>query len=104
MAFEKLYNAKEEMERVWKICKKYMEGLEHTKHPRHVENYSGSLEDLPKEVGKMQYDLVAEFIELFGDDIKRQADNDQANGKKQLARRLYSSAEKLYESKQQICS
>lgn len=69
------------------------------KHPKKIEGFEGSLEELAKAVGNMTYDQTASFIEKLADDIKRQADADFAKGRKKLAYELYATAEKLYEAK-----
>ena len=44
----------------------------------------------------MAYDQTASFIEKLADDLKRQADADNARGRIKLAKELYAAAEKMY--------
>ncbi|MDP3990390.1 MAG: hypothetical protein Q8Q01_04250 [archaeon] len=71
-----------------------------TRHPRYVEGFEGSLEQLANAVGNMTYDQTASFIEKLADDIKRQADADSARGRIKLASELYATAERLYKAKE----
>ena len=73
-----------------------------TKHPRHVEGFKGSLDELAKSIGNMTYDQTASFIEKLADDIKRQADADLSRGRKKLASELYKTANKLYQAKDRM--
>lgn len=72
------------------------------KHPTTVTGYNGSLDELAKAIGNMQYDKTAEFIEKLADDIKRQADADTQKGRAQLASRLYQTAEELYSARDKM--
>lgn len=72
------------------------------KHPRNVEGWKGSLEQLAQAVGNMTYDQTANFIKKLADDIKGQADADLARGRKKLASELYSTADKLYEARDEM--
>jgi len=72
------------------------------KHPRNVEGFEGSLEQLAKTVGDMAYDQTASFIEKLADDIKGQADNDKSKGRVKLASRLYAVAEQLYKARDEM--
>ena len=73
-----------------------------TRHPRQVEGFEGSLEQLAGSIGNMTYDETASFIEKLADDIKRQADADFARGRTQLASKLYATAENLYTAKENM--
>ena len=73
-----------------------------TKHPDRVIGFEGSLEDLAKSIGNMQYNKVEEFVTFLADDITRQANADRQKDRKQLAERLYKTAEKLYEVRDEI--
>ena len=73
-----------------------------TKHPRTVEGFEGSLDQLAKSVGNMTYDQTYSFIEKLADDIKKQADVDFAKGRKKLASELYETANKLYQARDRM--
>lgn len=73
-----------------------------TKHPRYVENFDGSLDELAKSVGNMTYDQTALFIEKLADDMKRQADADLSRGRNKLASELYATADKLYQARDRM--
>jgi molybdenum-dependent DNA-binding transcriptional regulator ModE len=73
-----------------------------SKHPRHVEGFEGSLDELAKSIGNMTYDQAALFIQKLADDIKRQADADLARGRKKLASELYATADELYQARDKM--
>ncbi|KKQ36035.1 MAG: hypothetical protein US50_C0001G0037 [Candidatus Nomurabacteria bacterium GW2011_GWB1_37_5] len=75
-----------------------------TKHPRHVEGYSGSLEDLAKAIGNMAYDQTSEFIGRLAGDIKSQAEKDLARGRTKLASKLNEAAFKLQQAQNSMHS
>lgn len=68
------------------------------KHPKYVEGYQGSLEELARAVGNMAYDQTASFIEKLADDLKRQADSDSEKGREQLASKVKAATEELYKA------
>lgn len=59
-----------------------------TKHPDHVENWSGSLQDLAVAIGKMRYDTQAEFIDLLAEEISKQSTSDWSASRRRLSARL----------------
>ena len=69
------------------------------KHPKTVEGFNGTLEELAKAVGKMEYGSVEEFLEYLRTDIQKQADNDAENNKVNLAQALWNAAIGLYQAK-----
>ena len=71
-------------------------------HPKHVEGFTGSLDELARSIGNMTYDQTATVIEKLADDITRQADADFLRGRHKLARELYATANKLYEAKEKM--
>jgi len=71
-------------------------------HPRHVEGFNGSLDQLAAAIGNMTYDKAAEFIEYLADDMKRQADADSARGRPKLAAELYATADELYQARDRM--
>lgn len=72
------------------------------KHPKHVEGFEGSLDELAKAIGNMNYDKTASFIEKLAADINRQADADLSRGRKKLASELYATANELYQAKNKM--
>jgi len=72
------------------------------KHPRNIEGFEGSLEQLAKSIGNMTYDQTVSFIEKLADDIKRQADADLTRGRKKLASELYATANELYQARDRM--
>jgi len=66
------------------------------KHPWSVEGFDGTLDELAEAVGNMRYDKARDFLEYLADDLKRQADEDKAKGRTDLADKLYKTAETLY--------
>lgn len=56
------------------------------KHPQTVGNFS--LDELAKNVGKMRYDKLAEFIGLLATDLQQQRAGDQQKGRTKLAAAL----------------
>ena len=101
-----LYQAKEEIENAWKICKPYMEEQirkkRKTKHLDYIEEYEGTLEDLAKDIGNITEGITAIFIGYLADDLRRQGDADTKRGYVQLVARLYDAAEILYKAKDEI--
>jgi hypothetical protein len=73
-----------------------------TKHPKNIEGFEGSLDELAKSVGNLAYDQTSSFIEKLADDIKRQANADLARGRKKLSSELYMAANKLYEARDKM--
>ena len=69
------------------------------KHPKTVEGFNGTLEELAKAVGKMEYGSVEEFLEYLRSDIQKQADNDAENDRVILAQALWNAAIGLYQAK-----
>jgi hypothetical protein len=72
------------------------------KHPRNIEGFEGSLDELAKSIGNMTYDQTSSFIEKLADDIKKQADVDLARGRKKLAFELYATANELYQARNRM--
>ena len=72
------------------------------KHPRHVEGFEGSLDELAKSIGSMTYDQTSSFIEKLAEDIRGQADADLSRGRKKLASELYATANKLYSARDKM--
>lgn len=64
-------------------------------HPKKVEGFNGTLEELAKNVGNMTYDQTARFIQLLAEDLERQAEEDLKKGRRKLANKLYGTAEGL---------
>jgi propanediol dehydratase small subunit len=71
-------------------------------HPKEIKKYEGSLDELAKDIGNLQYDIEASLLERLADDIKRQADADLAKGRTQLAEQLYKTAEELYKARDRM--
>jgi hypothetical protein len=69
------------------------------KHPKKINGFDGSLEDLAKSIGNLTYDQTAIFLEKLADNIKMQAENDLARGRVKLAKKLNDTAEKLYQAR-----
>ncbi|HYD03655.1 MAG TPA: hypothetical protein VEC16_05135 [Alphaproteobacteria bacterium] len=67
-------------------------------HPRYVEGFNGSLDDLAKAIGNMTYDQAASFLEKLSQDFKRQADGDFKLGRTQLSSLGYKIADKTLEA------
>lgn len=72
------------------------------KHPKTIEGYVGSIEDLAKSVGNLSYDQTSLFIKKLAEDIVRQADADMKKNKTKHATELYLVADKLYDAKDKI--
>jgi molybdenum-dependent DNA-binding transcriptional regulator ModE len=66
------------------------------KHPRCVEGYDGSLNQLAKSVGNMSYDKTAEFILELADKFLAQSEKDFKRGRTRLVSRLIETADALY--------
>ena len=61
------------------------------RHPRYVEGYLGRLEQLAVNIGNMQYDLVADFLQYLSEDLLRQAEGDKEKGRDKLYKALMES-------------
>jgi hypothetical protein len=72
------------------------------KHPDHVEKYDGTLDDLAKDIGRMRYDSVADFLEYLAKDLQAQADYDKSKERPQLSGTMYDIVDKLLEAKKQM--
>ena len=68
------------------------------KHPRNIENYDGTFEELAREVGQMTYDQVNAFLKELEKEFKRQAEADIKRSRPQLATELYKASYSLKES------
>jgi hypothetical protein len=73
-----------------------------SKHPKYIEGFNGSLEELVKAVGNMTYDQVAIFIEKLAENIEKQGEGDLTRGRKKLASATRAVSEKLYEAKDKM--
>ena len=74
------------------------------KHPTTVVGYTGSLEDLAKDIKNMRYDAFAEFLGYLAKQVKLEADQDLATGKTKLPLRLYAAQEHIYYAQEEIDS
>jgi hypothetical protein len=72
------------------------------KHPDHVEKYDGTLDDLAKDLGKMDYGSVAKFLEYLANDLQAQAEYDKSKGRPQLSGTMYDIVDKLLEAKKKM--
>ena len=69
------------------------------RHPTEVNGQN--VGDAVKDVGKLRYDKLAEFLDLLAKELARQAENDHAKGKVQLAYDTETVISALYESADQ---
>lgn len=74
------------------------------KHPRRVEGYDGSLEELACAIGNMDYEQVSWLLEKLSEDFERQAENDRKNGRLKLAKILYEVANDIKEASGSVAS
>jgi len=65
------------------------------KHPKHVEGWDGSLQELAFAVGNMTYDKLSEFLRHLSDDLKRQAEGDRGRNRPKLANALDETANRV---------
>ncbi|MCK9595770.1 hypothetical protein M0R19_01125 [Candidatus Pacearchaeota archaeon] len=70
------------------------------KHLKSVEKYSGTLEELAKDIINMRYDSVAEFFEYLSEKLIADSINDYHRGRKQLSNKLLSASEKMLGAKE----
>ena len=71
-------------------------------HKKYVKGFNGSLDQLAKNVGIMQYNYTSSFIESLANDIAKQADADLMRGRGDLSSRLYETANELYQAKEKM--
>jgi len=74
------------------------------KHPKNIERYPGSLDELARDIGNMHYAFLDEFLQYLADDLKRQAASDREKGRTKLPAELEAAAEQLYAAKRRIDS
>ncbi|MDA3803141.1 MAG: hypothetical protein PF488_04620 [Patescibacteria group bacterium] len=72
------------------------------KHPRSVENYNGTFEELANGIGNMSYDQVAVFLDELAKDFKNQAEADIKRGRPQLAIELFKASFSIEETSLKI--
>jgi len=77
---------------------------EKPKHPLSVERYSGSLEELAKDIKDLRYDKVSELLGYLVEEFKGEADKDLADRKTRLASKLYQASEYLADAREEIDS
>ena len=75
-----------------------------SKHPKHVEGFEGTLDELAVAIGNMSYDQFAYLTNKLTEDLRRQADVDLSRGRKKLASQLYAAAESFDEARKQMDS
>lgn len=71
-------------------------------HEITIKKYDGSLKDLVKDIGDLQYDALAEFLEHLATKIAEDGTKDRARGRTQLATCLEKSADSIGESAKEI--
>jgi hypothetical protein len=71
----------------------------HKKHPKDVVGFVGSIDELAHAIGNTTYDTAVVFLKKLADDYQRQGWADEARGRVELAKKLYATAEKLYEAR-----
>lgn len=64
-------------------------------HKTTVEKYNGTLTDLAEDLGNLRYDALVDFLQHLSAKIERDAAQDQAKGRPQLATALRGCSEKL---------
>ena len=68
-------------------------------HKSEVENYSGTMEELVKEIGDLRYDSFANFLNLLAIKIESDGKKDEECKRVKLSANLFKCAEKIKESK-----
>jgi len=71
-------------------------------YPIKVEKYPGRLDDLAKDVGKMNYYKLANFLDYLGNDLMKQSKKDKENGRTQLASKLESVTDKIFQARDKV--
>ncbi|MEL6721407.1 MAG: hypothetical protein AAFP82_22095 [Bacteroidota bacterium] len=64
-------------------------------HKSTVENYLGTMEGLAEEIGDLQYDALATFLECLANKIQKDGDKDKGRGRIKLASHLHDCSEQL---------
>jgi hypothetical protein len=96
-----IYEATEHIDVAWNKCKNKMI-RECSKHPRQIQDFYGTIDDLTQDVSNAaDMDLVI-FLDRLGDDFRRQADADWKRGRKKLATELYNAANCLYKGRMEV--
>lgn len=72
------------------------------KHPRCVEGYNGTLDQLAEEIVNLSYNQYALLMGMISENTKRDAGKNLANNKNKLSPRLYVAADYLYKVKDEM--
>lgn len=75
---------------------------EQSTHPITVEKYSGSLEDLARDITQLRYDAVAKLFGSVAKNMHTDAKADRTRGREQLAMKLERIAHALDEAKEEM--
>jgi len=69
------------------------------KHPTKVEKYSGSLEELARDIVNMRYDSLAELLGYIEKNLIEDYRNDMKRGREQLSNKLKKAAVEIFFAK-----
>jgi hypothetical protein len=69
------------------------------KHPRNIDGFNGTLDELAQKIENMQYDRTSKFIGSLADYTKIRADADKTKGREKLSSNLYEAVEELYKAR-----
>ncbi|MGD1905188.1 MAG: hypothetical protein ACFB0C_04245 [Leptolyngbyaceae cyanobacterium] len=58
------------------------------KHPVTVSGFGGTSAELAEQIGNLQYDTLAELLDLLAQKVAKDADKDQGRGRVKLAQEL----------------
>ncbi|MDR2540684.1 MAG: hypothetical protein LBD11_02630 [Candidatus Peribacteria bacterium] len=96
-----LHEASLSIQQAWKISKPYMVDpatgdLKPTKHLSHMPSLGIPLEEIAQLIKKGNPVFLSQFFSVLSSKIKKDAEGDQARGRKQLCTALFACAEHLY--------
>ena len=72
------------------------------KHPKNVEKYNGSLDELAEDIGNLSYDDLAYLIKCLGDKLTKDSKCDNSKGRLKLAGKLELAAKDIYSAREKI--
>lgn len=71
-------------------------------HETTIKKYDGTLKDLANDMGDLQYDALAKFLEYMATKIAEDGAKDRARGRTQLAKCLEKSADLIGKSTKEM--
>ncbi len=74
------------------------------RHPTKVEKYEGSLLELAKDIGNLNYYQLAHFLDYLAIDLEQQSKADKKRGRKQLSGKLEETSKEIFQARDEMIS